>query len=69
MATWVSFAKARRDPRVRKRISERLFKKRVLAEALATPSWARRSPNTRVAGILDYQVDVAAAVTAAFAAA
>lgn len=66
---YVSFAAARRDPRVRKRIGGPLFKKRVLAESLATPSWARRSPNAAVAGDLNYQVDVVAAIAANFAAA
>jgi hypothetical protein len=66
---WVSLAQARRDPRVRKRIQEALFRVRVRAEALATPSWARRAVNTPVAGDLNYQVDVAAAIAANFAAA
>jgi hypothetical protein len=69
MATWVSYAKARRDPKVRHGISENLFKKRVLAEVIATPSWARRMVGAPVAGNLNIQIDVTAAVAAAFVAA
>jgi hypothetical protein len=69
MATWIRYAQAARDPRVRHGISENLFKKRVLAEIIATPSWARRAPNAPVAGNLNIQIDVAAAVAALFVAA
>jgi hypothetical protein len=63
---FTAFAKAQRDVRVRKRISERLFKARVAREVVGTPTWARRKPNTRVAGSNDWEVDIPAAVTAAF---
>lgn len=66
---FVSYAKARRDPRVRKLISERLFKSRVFAEVRATPSWARRSAGAAVAGDLNTQVDIPLAIAANFAAA
>lgn len=71
---FVSFAKALRDPRVRKfastrALSEATFIKRVFAEVRATPSWARRSPNAAVAGNLSTQVDVALGVAAGFVAA
>lgn len=66
---FVSFAKASRDPRVRKRISERLLRDRVFREVRLTPSWARRAPNANVAGELNTQVDVALAIAASFVAA
>lgn len=66
---FVSFAAARRDPRVRKRIKEPLFEKRVILESLATPSWAKRTPGAAVAGDLNYLVDVPLAIAANFAAA
>jgi hypothetical protein len=69
MATWIRYAQARRVPSIRHGISERLFKKRVLAEIIATPSWARRAPNAPVAGDLNIQIDVAAAIAALFVAA
>lgn len=66
---FISFAKAARDPRVRKRISERLFRDRVFREIRATPSWARRAVNAPVAGDLNTQVDIPLAIAANFAAA
>jgi hypothetical protein len=66
---FVSFAKARRDPRVRRRISERLFKDRVFREVRLTPSWARRAVGAAVAGDLNTQVDVPLAIAANFVAA
>lgn len=66
---FVSFSKARRDPRVRKRISERLFEDRVFREVRATPSWARRRAGSGVNGDLSTEVDVALAIAANFAAA
>lgn len=66
---FVPFSKARRDPRVRRRISERLFEDRVFREVRLTPSWARRSTNAATAGELNTQVDVALAIAANFAAA
>jgi hypothetical protein len=63
---FTDFAQAKRDPRVRKRISERLFRDRVSREVVGTPTWARRKPNVRVAGDLEWEVDVPLAVAAAF---
>lgn len=66
---FVPFSKAVRDPRVRKRISERLFRDRVYREVRLTPSWARRAPNANVAGVLNTQVDIPLAIAANFVAA
>lgn len=63
---FTSYARARRDPRVRKRISEWRFRKQVSIEVVKTPTWARRKPGTRVAGRSDWEVDIPAAITAAF---
>lgn len=64
---FIRLAQARRDPRVRKRISERLFRKNVLGEIVATPSWARRAPNVPTAGDLNLQIDIPLAIAANFA--
>lgn len=66
---FISFAKARRDPRIRRRISERLFEDRVFREVRLTPSWARRRANAPVSGELNTEVDVALAIAASFVAA
>lgn len=63
---FTEFAQAVRDPRVRKRISESLFVKRVSSEVVGTPTWARRKPGTRVAGRNDWEVDIPAAIAANF---
>lgn len=66
---FIPFAKARRDPRVRRRISERLLEDRVFREVRLTPSWARRGPGSNTAGELNTQVDIPLAIAANFAAA
>ena len=66
---FVSFAQARRDPRVRKRISERLLRDRVFREVRLTPSWARRAAGSATAGELNTQVDIPLAIAANFVAA
>jgi hypothetical protein len=60
------FAKARRDPRVRHGTSQANFRKQVKIEVVKTPTWARRSPNAPVAGDLNLEIDIPAAVTARF---
>lgn len=66
---FIPFAKAKRDPRIRKRISERLFRDRVLREVRLTPSWARRAVGAPLAGDLNLQVDIPLAIAANFVAA
>ena len=63
---FTNYAKALRDPRVRHAVSESNFKKKVAIEVAKTPTWARRDPNAPVAGNLNTQVDIPAAVTARF---